>query len=75
MPVHETTFTELRSRAKHFFDLVEAGEVVRVLRNGRPIAEIHPIRAGLPSWKQRPARPLTISGQEISGLIIEERHR
>ena len=71
--MHEATFSELRNQAKRYFDLVEAGEVVRVLRNGRPIAEIHPIPAGLPSWKQHPARPLTIGGKEISRLIIEER--
>jgi antitoxin (DNA-binding transcriptional repressor) of toxin-antitoxin stability system len=73
--MHEATFSELRSQAKHFFDLVEAGQVVRVLRNGRPIAEIHPIPSSLPSWKQRAARPLTISGNEIAQLIIEERLR
>lgn len=73
--MHETTFSHLRNQAKHYFDLVESGEVVRVLRNGRPIAEIHPILAGLPSWKQRPARPLTVSGVEIGRLIVEERRR
>lgn len=30
--MRETTFTELRNQAKRFFDLVEAGETVRVLR-------------------------------------------
>jgi len=73
--MHETTFYNLRNQARHYFDVVESGEVVRVLRNGRPIAEIHPIPAGLPSWKQRPARPLTVSGVEIGRLIVEERHR
>lgn len=73
--MHETTFSHLRNQAKHYFYLVESGEVVRVLRNGRPIAEIHPIPAGLPSWKQRPARPLTVSGVEIGRLIVEERRR
>ena len=73
--MHETTFSHLRNQAKHYFDLVESGEVVRVLRNGRPIAEIHPIPAGLPSWKQRPARPLTVSGVEIGRLIVEARRR
>lgn len=71
--MRDTTFTELRNRAKHFFDLVETGEVVRVLRNGKPIAEIHPIAHGAPSWKQRPARPLAIGGKKISRLILEER--
>ena len=69
----ETTFTELRNHAKAWFDLVEAGQTVRVLRNGKPIAEIHPIPAPLPSWKLRPARPLAIGGKEISRLILDER--
>jgi antitoxin (DNA-binding transcriptional repressor) of toxin-antitoxin stability system len=38
--MRETSFTELRNHAKHFFDLVESGENLRVLRNGKPIAEI-----------------------------------
>lgn len=73
MHMRETTFTELRNQAKSYFDLVEAGEIVRVLRNGKPIAEIHPIAADLPSWKQRHARPLAIGGEEISRMILEER--
>lgn len=71
--MHETTFTELRNHAKRYFDLVAAGETVRVLRNGKPIAEIHPITANVPSWKRRPARPLAIGGEAISRLILEER--
>lgn len=71
--MRETTFTDLRNQAKRYFDLVEAGEIVRVLRNGKPIAEIHPIAADLPSWKQRQARPLAIGGEEISRMILEER--
>ena len=38
--------------------LLEAGEFVRVLRNGNPIADIVPIAADLPSWKRRKAQPL-----------------
>jgi antitoxin (DNA-binding transcriptional repressor) of toxin-antitoxin stability system len=71
--MREATFTELRNQAKHFFDLVEAGETVRVLRNGKPIAEIHPIPRDLPSWKRRPARPLVIGGEALSRLILEDR--
>jgi antitoxin (DNA-binding transcriptional repressor) of toxin-antitoxin stability system len=71
--MREATFTELRNQARHFFDLVEAGEIVRVLRNGRPIAEIHPIPRDLPSWKRRPARPLTISGESIGRIVLEDR--
>lgn len=73
MHMRETTFTHLRNHAKSYFDLVEAGETVRVLRNGKPIAEIHPIETPLPSWKRRKPRPLAIGGEEISRLILEER--
>lgn len=71
--MRETSFTEFRNQAKHFFDLVEAGETVRVLRNGKPIAEIHPVQTDLPSWKQRKARPLAVDGVAISKLILEDR--
>lgn len=71
--MRDATFTELRNQAKHFFDLVESGETVRVLRNGRPIAEIHPIARDLPSWKRRRARPLLIGGESISRLVVEDR--
>lgn len=73
--MREATFTELRNQAKLYFDLVEAGETVRVLRNGKPIADIHPIQADAPSWKQRKARPLAIDGVAIARLIVEERGR
>ena len=69
----ETTFTELRNQAKHYFDLVESGEIVRVLRNGKPIAEIHPIAHDLPSWKRRPARPLVVGGAPVSRMIVKDR--
>jgi prevent-host-death family protein len=71
--MRETSFTELRSQATHFFDLVEAGEVIRVTRNGKPIAEIHPVARDLPSWKRRPARPLVVGGAAISQLILDDR--
>lgn len=71
--MRETSFTELRNQAKHYFDLVKAGEIVRVLRNGKPIAEIHPVAHDLPSWKRRPARPLVIGSPMVSSLILDER--
>lgn len=47
--MRDATFTELRNQAKQFFDLVEAGETVRVSRNGKPIAGIHPFPKDHPS--------------------------
>jgi prevent-host-death family protein len=69
----QDTFTEIRNHAKQYFDLVESGESVRVLRNGKPIAEIIPIAADLPSWKRRRAQPLVLDGVSISRMILEER--
>ncbi len=70
----DATFTELRNRAKYFFDAVEGGESVRVFRNGKPIAEIVPIRSGIPSWK-RPTTPLTIKGLSLSREILSDREK
>ena len=69
----QATFTEVRNHAKQYFDLVAAGESVRVLRNGKPIADIVPIAADLPSWKRRKAQPLVLDGVSVSRMIIEER--
>ena len=69
----QATFTEVRNHAKQYFDLVAAGESVRVLRNGKPIADIVPIAADLPSWKRRKAQPLMLDGVSVSRMIIEER--
>lgn len=69
----QANFTEIRNHAKMYFDIVEAGESVRVLRNGKPIADIIPITADLPSWRRRKAQPLLLDGVSISRMIIEER--
>jgi prevent-host-death family protein len=68
----DTTFTELRNHAKLYFDAVEAGDTVRVFRNGKPIAEIVPIRAGVPSWKKQIV-PLTVKGLSLGREILNDR--
>ena len=67
----QTTFTELRNHAKQYFDLVALGESVRVLRNGRPIADIVPVVPDLPSWKRRQVQPLLLDGVALSRLVLE----
>ena len=69
----QATFTEVRNHAKQFFDIVEAGESVRVLRNGKPIADIVPIVNDLPSWKRRKAQPIILDGLSVTKMILEER--
>ena len=56
---------------------VENGETIVVMRHGRPIARVSPVKpAGQPSrsWK-RPTRRLTRKGAELASAILEERER
>jgi prevent-host-death family protein len=69
----QATFTEVRNHAKQYFDLVVSGESVRVFRNGRPIADIVPIEADIPSWKRRTAHPLVLDDISVSSMILKER--
>ena len=72
--MREATFTELRNHAKDYFDAVEAGDTIRIFRNGKPIAEIGPVRTGMPSWK-RQATPLTLKGLSLSREILSDRKK
>ena len=60
-------------------DLVEKGETVRIMRHGKPVADLVPVRpdeaATVPHWKL-PIEPLNIKwppGMSGAKLIIEER--
>ena len=68
----ETTLAGLRKHVSDFFDAVEGGETVRVFRNGKPIAEIVPVRSGVSSWK-RQATPGAIKGLSLSREILGDR--
>ena len=63
----------MRTHTKTYFDMVESDKSVRVLRNGKPIADIVPVAADLPSWKRRKAQPLVLDGVSVSRMILEER--
>ncbi|MBL0165914.1 MAG: hypothetical protein IPP85_01730 [Propionivibrio sp.] len=39
----------------------------------KPIADIVPVVAELPSWKRRKAQPLLLDGVSITRMILEER--
>ena len=67
------SFSDFRKHAAELFDEVENGEVVRILRHGRPIADISPISGkSVPSWKKDPPR-IPIHGASLSNLILQER--
>ncbi len=71
----EITFTDFRKKASSFITEVEHGEIIVLLRRGKPIAEIIPFsdRARkTPSWKQ-PGIRLQIQGSGLASAILEER--
>jgi prevent-host-death family protein len=68
------TFTEFRQNAASYFDAVEQGETIKVLRHGKPIAEIVPASTEEKtfSWKQ-PGLRLSVKGAYLSREILKER--
>lgn len=77
--MHTIALSEFRANASAMIDLVERGETIRILRHGKPVAELVPLKvdmpAKIPSWK-RPIEPLHIvrpDGKTGAQLIIEER--
>lgn len=69
------TFTKFRKNASAYFDVVEKGEKVRVIRHGKPIADICPYdekNITIPSWK-KPGVKLKLDGISLSNEIIKDR--
>jgi antitoxin (DNA-binding transcriptional repressor) of toxin-antitoxin stability system len=72
MGMRETNVVDLRKRIKHYFDVVEGGEVVRVYRNGKPIAEILPVR-NPEVLRRSEAQRFKIPGLSLSEEILRDR--
>ena len=78
--MHIISLSEFRANASAMIDRVEQGETVRILRHGKPVAELNPVKqtpdeATVPAWK-KPFEPLHIQradGKTGAQLIIEER--
>ena len=69
------TFTQFRNNASSLFSDVEKGEILIVLRHGRPIAEVTPVSSDgdrAPLWK-RPGLKLSTDGAGLCAAILEER--
>lgn len=68
-------FTEFRNNASLLLSAVEKGEIVIVMRHGKPIAKILPPEDkndGSPSWK-KPGLRLVSKGKNLSSAIFAER--
>lgn len=71
------TFTDFRKRASGFITEVEHGEILILLRRGKPVAEIIPFSdksRRTPSWQQ-PGIRLRIRGSDLSSAILDERKK
>ncbi len=76
--MHILPLSEFRANASAMLDLVEQGETVRIMRHGKPVADLVPAGSGpaaarLPSWK-RPFDPVRLpAGQTLAGGVLQER--
>jgi prevent-host-death family protein len=77
--MHTVSLSEFRANASAMIDRVEHGETVRILRHGKPVAELVPAQScapeKLPSWKRaiQPLEYQRADGKTLAQLIIEER--
>ncbi len=74
--MHTLPLSEFRANASAMLDLVEKGETVRIMRHGKPVADLVPVPPeAAPSYLQpfeplRYERPPSRSGAQ---MIIDER--
>jgi prevent-host-death family protein len=69
-----TNTTEFRNHIAQYLSAVEEGEMVLIMRHGKPIAKLAPISSQdtIISWKE-PALRLKIKGASLSNAILNER--
>jgi len=77
--MHTIPLSEFRANASAMIDLVEKGETVRILRHGKPVAELVPpttvASAKVPSWK-RPFEPVQLPpGASFSNAVLDDRNK
>ena len=73
--MRQTTFTEFRNNAKEFFDLVEKGESIEILRRGKAIACLVPYKQAkkVPIWNKKVS--MKLGRISMSDIILEERSK
>ncbi len=75
--MHTLPLSEFRANTSAMLDLVQRGETIRIMRHGKAVADLVPIRdapmAKLPSWKQ-PFEPVQLpAGISLSRAVLDER--
>lgn len=71
----QVSFTEFRRNAASLFNAVEQGETIRVLRHGKPIADVipHTEAPKTLAWKKTGPLLETENGASLSREILRER--
>jgi len=68
------SFTAARSQFKNMVDAAANGDVVRITRNGKTVAELRPpAEDELEYWKG--VKPLNIGKGGLSQLLLDERRQ
>ena len=75
--MRQFSLTEAKARLSELLDIVERGEEVLILRHGKPVADLVPVRdeapVRQPSWKQ-PFEPVQLPpGVSLSQAVLDER--
>lgn len=75
--MQEFPLSEFRANASAVLDQVQQGQTVRILRHGKPVADLVPVREvdtnRLPSWKQAFAPVQLPPGVSLSQAALEQR--
>ena len=69
------SFTEFRKKASAIISDVEHGEIVEIIRYGKPVAKVYPAKnkpESIPLWK-KPGLRLKAKGKNLTKIILEER--
>ncbi len=75
--MQELPLSEFRANAASVLDRVQQGQTVRILRHGKPVADLVPVRETeanrLPNWKQAFAPVQLPLGVSLSRAALELR--
>ncbi len=75
--MHQLPLSEFRANASAMLDLVEQGETVRIMRHGKPVADLVPVQPepgqAAPSYQQpfEPTMSLPAGYSAVKTLIAE----
>jgi len=71
--VMEAPIAEVKKRLCELVDLVETGETIVILRHGRPVARLMPMRTTAQPWRvEEPDDPRKYKGINIDEPVLEE---